>query len=133
MKVVNNQRGISTLGLLTVLLVASFFMMCAAKMLPLYLQAWTVKNTIERTIEDGALSGKSPSAIRSALGRSFTVNQVDAISLKDVKIARTKTGVDIDASYEVRQPLIYNIDFVLRFDMLKFRVAAGSSPSSEEE
>ncbi len=110
------QRGMSSLGWITVLLVVAFFITCTVKLLPEYMQSWTVKSTLQNVAESGDLANKSPSEIRRKLVKLFRVNQIDSITVKDVEISRESTGVVIHAQYERRMPLMYNIDVVLKFD-----------------
>jgi hypothetical protein len=47
---------------------------------------------------------------------------VEAISLRDIKISSDEEGVVIDARYEKRTSLIFNVDAVVRFDNALFVV-----------
>ena len=122
-------NGMSSLSMLVVLLVAVFFITCAVKLTPVYLAGWSVSSVIDGAINDGKFNGKSPSEIRSVIVKYFSTNRVEAINAKDVKITRSdKNGkIEIDASYEQRVPLMYNIDVVIKFDDLKYQVPLAGS------
>jgi hypothetical protein len=42
--------------------------------------------------------------------------------LKDIKISTDKTGIIIDARYEKRVPIMFNVDAVVHFDDAQFLV-----------
>jgi hypothetical protein len=64
----------------------------------------------------------TPAGIRRDLSSRFITNRVEAISLRDIKIGNDKKGVVIDARYEKRTPIMFNIDAVVRFDEALFVV-----------
>ena len=122
MKSISKQRGMSTMGLLLVLLIAAFFLMSAFKLLPIYMENWTVRETIERAVNQGELNGKSPAAMREALRKTLELNNVEVIKAKDIRFKQEDHMTKVDASYEARVPLIFNIDVVVKFEDLIFDV-----------
>lgn len=117
------QQGMSTVGWLVSATLVLFFITCLVKLAPEYMEAMTVKSVINSALERGAYKGKGGAeAIRAELEKNFNTNQVDAIRSRDIQISRDKEkgGYIIDASYERRVPLIYNIDVVLKFDDMVF-------------
>lgn len=122
----NKQRGMSTLAILVMLLVGGFFITCAIKLLPIYMQKSTVHSAIDSAIKKGDLARLSPAEIRAKLSRHFDVNRVDAIKAADIKVGRENGKMFVDARYEQRVALMYNIDVVVKFDDLYFEVPTGS-------
>ncbi|MCR8923310.1 DUF4845 domain-containing protein [Dasania sp. GY-MA-18] len=116
------QRGMSGLSLLVVLLLIGFFATVLVKLLPIYMESWTIKGAINGAIEDGG-QGLSAADIRKSLDRQFTVNQVTAIAVKDIEIKREKNGkMTINANYEKRVPFMQNVDVVVKFEKFIFEV-----------
>lgn len=117
------QRGMSGLGFLVMLLIIGFVITALIKVLPIYIDSWTVKGAVQSAVEAGAAADQSSSAIRKRIERQFTMNQITVITPRDVKIERKKNGIiEIDASYEARVQFIQNLDVVVRFENLKFEV-----------
>lgn len=112
----SRQHGISSLGILSVMLIGAFALTCALKLIPVYMEAATVASSIERAIEDNEFSGMSNGQIKSKIGKFFDVNRVEAVSARDVKVTNNKGLVTIDANYEQRIPLLFNIDVVVKFE-----------------
>ncbi len=132
------QSGLTMISWLLVLLVAGFFATCAVKLAPAYIEAWTVGNSLNSAVKSDMLKGRiSIPAIRNSLEKQFNTNRVDseAIRARDVKITRKKGKLIIDARYEKRLPLMFNIDVVLKFDKLIKEVdpASMQADTSEDE
>ena len=121
------QRGMSSLSLLVVLMVAAFFLTCALKLGPLYIDAMTIKGTINSALEKNDFDGLSVGQIKTKLAKYFEINRIEGVSAGDVKVTRSsKGGTTIDASYEQRVPLIFNIDVVVKFDQLIYEIETGN-------
>ena len=120
MKAPFRQQGLSSLSWLIVILVAVFFGLCAVKLLPAYMGAYTVDTAISNTVENKGFNGLSVGEVRRKLSKHFNVNRIEGVSVSDLKITRKNGNTLIDASYEQRIPLLYNIDVVLKFDALTY-------------
>lgn len=120
-----HQRGMSALAILTVLLIASFLLTCIFKVMPIYMDAWTVKSVIGDPAEAGEFDGKSVETIRKQIQGKFDMNRIETIAIKDVKFKNEKGKLIITANYEKRVPLIQNIDVVVHFDNFIYEVDGG--------
>jgi hypothetical protein len=114
------QRGLSSLAWLTVFVAAGFFVTCGIKLFPIYLNGWTVDSIISKAIEKGELKGKTPGQIKGKLGKYFDTNRVDGINARDLKVMHNRKAatIEIDATFEQRLPLMYNVDVVVKHDKL---------------
>lgn len=118
----HRQQGLSAISILIIVLVAVFFGTCAVKLGPEYIDSFTVKRAVEATVEQAREQGMDTNAIKSSLQKMLDVNRTEAISVKDVVITREKGTIIVDASYEKRVPLMFNIDVVLKFDSLRYEI-----------
>lgn len=116
----HSQQGLSSVSIILIILVAVFFGTCAIKLFPVYTESMTVKKAVEITVEQAKTKKLTPSEIRSVLDKQLGVNRADAIKAKDVIITRKDGKTFLDATYEKRVPLMFNIDVVVRFDQLTF-------------
>ena len=114
------QAGLSMLGMLFVLLVIGFTATVAIKLIPVYIEASTIRSSIQSPIDKGEFANLTPGGIRSRIGKSFDINMVEGLNIKDVRVKQNKGKTTIDATYERRLPLMYNIDVVVKFDDLIF-------------
>jgi hypothetical protein len=119
MKLPYRQRGMSALSMLIVLLVAVFFGTCVIKLAPIYIESKTIQGAVESTVEYAkGRRNVTPAEIKSKLAKLFQVNMVDILNPKDIKVTRKDGKITVDARYEKRVDLMFNIDVVVKFDHL---------------
>lgn len=118
----HRQQGLSTVSLILVIVVAVFFGTCAIKLLPVYIESMTVKKAVEITVTQARTNKLSPTEIRDVLGKQLDVNRAEAINARDVVITRRQGKTTVDATYEARIPLMFNIDVIIKFDQLKYDI-----------
>ena len=109
-----NQKGISFTGFLVTLAVVGFALFIGMKLFPMYQEYWALKKALKSVAADDAV-GSDAISIRNSLDKYFDVGYITGVSAKDVTIERAPEGVLITADYEIRKPLIYNLDIVGKF------------------
>ncbi|CAA0088016.1 Uncharacterised protein [Halioglobus japonicus] len=117
-----SQSGMSMLGMLGILLMLGFFAMCIIRMLPGYLEYLSVRDIIARVAMDPDTRDASPSDIRRTISNIFNTNQIYLLDPKDVEVFSKGGNTYIDANYEVRLPVMWRIDSVMKFDDLLYQV-----------
>ena len=116
------QSGISILGVLTIMLMVGFFIMCAIRMVPGYLEYVGVKDIIARMAMETEVENESISDIRRNIANIFNTNQIYLLAPEDVEVYSKEGKTYIDANYEVRLPIVWRIDAVMKFDDLLYEV-----------
>ena len=118
----SRQHGMGIFGILGVLAMLGFFAMCIIKMTPPYLEFLSIRDIVTDIVKDPDSVDKSSSEIRRKLDYTFNTNQIYELDWKDVEVYRKKGRHYIDARYEVRMPIMWRIDAVLKFDDLLFEI-----------
>ncbi len=119
------QTGALDLQLVFVALMGMFIAICLIKLAPVYIDNFTIDESfqgVKEELETNKTKKASNNQIRGMLDRRFTVNRIDQIKTKDVEFVREKTRLQVKAPYEVRVPLILNIDAVVKFANTGFEV-----------
>jgi len=124
MKLRQQQQGMSILGILAILVMVGFFVLSGIRMAPVYFEYLTVKDIIGRVSVEAGQEEMSSSEIRRKISTIFNTNPVQGLNAKKIDIFRKKGKTYIDASYEVRQAVIWRIDSVLKFHDLQFEVGS---------
>ena len=124
MNIAYSQRGLSSISILIVMMVGAFFLICALKLIPIYIEGASVASAISSAVEDREFDGLTVKQMRTKLGKYFEINRIEGINVRDIEIKRVKGATHIDASYEQREPLLFNIDIVVKFDELKYEVTS---------
>jgi hypothetical protein len=116
------QSGMSILGILTIMLMVGFFVMCAIRMVPPYLEYLSVKDIIARMAMEPDAATESAGDIRRKIANIFNTNQIYLLDPKDVEVYSKAGKSYIDANYEVRLPIVWRIDALMKFDDLLYQV-----------
>ena len=110
------QAGMTAFSLLLVALVAGFFLICVVKIGPVYLESRTVKSIVNQAAEEARNEELGKAEIHDRIAKKLLINTVSGMSMRDVEVRGTGEEMEIDANYEVRKPLLFNIDVVVKFD-----------------
>lgn len=115
MKMPSQQRGLSLIGWMVILIVVVILGTAAFRMVPAYMEYNTVATTIRTTLQDNKAAMMSPNEITEAIRKRFLVNQVKVITPDDVLIVKEGPVVKASIDYEVREPMFYNVSIIMTF------------------
>ncbi|WP_444917775.1 DUF4845 domain-containing protein [Microbulbifer sp. JMSA003] len=110
------QRGMSYWGWILVIALAGFTLTCVSKMAPAYVDARYVNEGLKTLGQNPNLEDMTTGQIKKELGRFFLINNVRGEPTKSVQVVRGAKGSVVSINYELRQPLIYNVDVVMKFN-----------------
>lgn len=110
------ERGMTAMGFVLVLIVIGFSALIAMKVLPIYLDYFSIRSTLEGLASEPGVRERSPADITKAIERRFDVSFVTVIKAKDVKIQKKGGAISLILQYEDRRPLLSNLDVVASFD-----------------
>ncbi|WP_439133856.1 DUF4845 domain-containing protein [Pseudomaricurvus sp.] len=111
------QKGMSATGWLIILLVVGFTLLCLFRMVPAYVDNRYIQEGLLDLSEQGdKIEEMSPNEIRRQVGRFFQMNNVRSQSSKSIEVERLQEKTLVHMNYEVRVPIIYNIDVVMTFN-----------------
>lgn len=110
----SQQRGISFIAFLIVLAVGGFFLYLGMRIGPTYLEYWTIRSAVDQVAAEA--TSADIGALRRAMDRQMTIDYAGSFQPEFVRVQREGDQVKLVLHYEIRRPLIYNLDFVARFD-----------------
>ena len=114
--IAKRQRGITLIGFLIVLSVAGFFIYIGMKLLPVYSEYYSVVSAMKGVAEEPGIANRDPGAIRELFRRRFEIGYVESVRPENIRILRDSNGQRLEVTYEVRRPLMFNLDFVAKFE-----------------
>jgi hypothetical protein len=112
----NQQRGLSLIGLLITSAVVVFFALVGFKLLPSYIEYWTIQRIISDIGRSAELRGGTIAGVQSAFDRRATIDNVNSIKARDLEINKVGDGFEIVANWSSRVPLFGNINACLDFE-----------------
>lgn len=116
MRTIQSQRGVTLIGFLIILMVAGFFAYLAMRLVPVYMEDYSVGRCMQELSEEPGIGQKSPEQVRDALFRKFYISYVTTAKAKDLKVVREGNSYTAQMKYEARGPLAYNLEYVASFD-----------------
>jgi hypothetical protein len=110
------QSGITLLGFILILAVVGIFIYVGMKVIPMYSEYYSVKQSLKGLSLEPGIENASPDKIRNLFFRRLYVNYSENVKRENVKIQRMEGGWNMTVKYEVRRPLISNLDVVGNFE-----------------
>jgi hypothetical protein len=107
------ESGVSLSGLIVVLIVLGALALVAIKVTPAFLEYKAVKSSIVKAKQDAGTG--TVREIQQAFDKNAGVNDINAISGRDLVITRDGGATEISFSYEKRIPLAGNVSLLLDF------------------
>ncbi|MFZ1827720.1 MAG: DUF4845 domain-containing protein [Candidatus Competibacteraceae bacterium] len=114
----SKQRGMTVIGMLLLIVVIGFAALIAMKVVPMYIQYYTIKTTVESIRKEPQLAQMSPTEIHNAIQKRFDIGYVERPKARDLKIrndAETRGRV-LELVYEDEQELFYGLYVLLKVD-----------------
>jgi Tfp pilus assembly major pilin PilA len=109
------QSGVTLLGFILILGVAGVAIYVGMKVIPMYSEYYAVKKSLDGLALEPGINNASPDRIKSLFFRRLYVNYSDNVKPDNVEIERMEGGWKMTVSYEVRRPMIANLDVVGNF------------------
>lgn len=112
---IKRQRGLTLIGFVFMLAIAGFFAYVGMKLFPVYTEYYSVVQAMKGVQSEPGVANMSPAKIQDLLFRRFYISYVESVKPQNVRVQR-KDGLTLNVKYEVRRPLVFNLDFVASFD-----------------
>ena len=116
MRNTQNQRGMTAIGWLIVLVLVLFFAIVLMKLVPVYIDGYKVYSSLESLEADDSAHGKSPLEIRKLLMKRLDINMVTDVGKDDISFSRDRNGTRVEVDYEARRQLFGNMYVVIVFN-----------------
>lgn len=111
----NQQRGLTMIGFLFVAFVLVMVAMLGMKLVPAYIEFFSVKKILATMGQESDLKSKSNSDIRSDFSKRANTSYVTVVKPEDISITRSDGMPVISVEYEFRSKLVGNVSLVVDF------------------
>ena len=120
------QTGLTLIGFLFVLAIAGFFAFLIMRLFPVYTEYYSVVSDMKGLANEPGIANQSPAKIQDLFFRRLYISYSENVKPENVKVQRTDNGWKMDVSYEVRKPLISNLDVVGKFNATQDLTRSGA-------
>jgi Tfp pilus assembly major pilin PilA len=114
-KLLTHQRGMTMISWMLVIAIALFFLMIGMKMVPTYIENYSIKEVLTSVQQDRSLRKASRAELQKIILRRFKINSVYDFRKEDLSFTKEKQGLRVGVDYEVRKPVVANVFVVMAF------------------
>ena len=107
--------GFTMRSFLGILVVFAFLAAILMRLVPVYIEYFNVKSSLGRLASEPGLGKASGRRLKDRLMRQFDINNIANVKREDIKIAKHGRKKTVIVDYEVRRPLVANIDMIIHF------------------
>lgn len=123
-----SQRGITLVGFVLVLALVGVLAYLGMKVFPIYEQFFSVRSAMKGVASEPGVGEMDPAKIKDLFFRRLYVNYADEdLKPENVKVERKDSGYLLTVQYEVRRPLIADLDIVGNFNKSQALNGGGST------
>lgn len=113
---IKKQDGMTLIGFIIVLGFVIFISFIGMKIAPIYMEYYGVVSAMNGVANERGSANLSPYDIRvRVLNRLYVSYSADNVKEQNIKLVR-RNGVHLRIAYEVRKPVIGNLDVIATFD-----------------
>jgi Tfp pilus assembly major pilin PilA len=109
------QSGMTLIGFIIVLAVVGVFVYMGMKLIPMYSEYYAVKQALNGLASEPGVVEQDAAKIKDLFFRRLYISYADNIKAEHVKVVRKDAGWQMTVDYEIRKPLIANLDVIGRF------------------
>jgi hypothetical protein len=110
------QEGMSLIGFLIVLSMVIFFAYLGMRIIPIYIEFYSVKQAMHGVAQEPGSANFSPFDVKDKMLNRLYVSYSDGnVTRENIRVIRSN-GVFLAVKYEVRKPVMGNLDVIASFD-----------------
>jgi len=109
------QSGMTLIGFIIVLGVVGLFAYIGMKLVPMYSEYYAVKQALKGLQAEPGIADRDPAKIQDLFFRRLYISYAENVKPENVDLKRIDAGWQMDVNYEVRKPMIGNLDVVGKF------------------
>lgn len=109
------QLGATVVGMLFIAALVGAGVVVAAKLVPAYLEFFSVKKVLNAMGSSGELKTMSAREIQTSFLKRASIDNIRAVKPEDLTISREGNQTVVSAEYSVKVPIVANVSACLDF------------------
>jgi hypothetical protein len=122
----NSQAGITLIGFLLILMVVGFFAFLGMRLFPVYMEYYGLRQAMKAVAAEPGIATKPPEQVKASLDRKLYISYVTNVKPSHMRVTRQGGNYLLNVRYEVRGPLLYNLEYIASFDHTETLTRGGS-------
>ena len=111
----HKQKGVTFVGMVVVAILVVLVAVLGLRLLPAYMEYYTVKNTMKQIAYDPELKGATASQVKRAFDRHAAIDNITVVGPEDLDISIEGGQVSVGVEYVKKVPLFGNVSFCIDF------------------
>lgn len=111
----NNQKGLTMISWIVVLVFLLFQAVIAMNVIPVYISDSSVKKIMTELPHDVKATGASAKGLKSLISQRLSMNNVYSVKPENIKVKKGHGENIVTLEYEPRGKLIGNLEFIVNF------------------
>lgn len=111
-----DERGMTFIGLLCILVLVGAIGYAGVRLVPVYLNYMKLARTMESAASEFKGEAADLSGVRKSLDRHWAIEDITGVDQKDIEITRDDKGLQLHVVYDDAVPYIANISLSVHFD-----------------
>lgn len=103
------------IGFIIVLAIVLFISFIGMKIAPIYIDNYAVHRAMTEIASEKGAARRTPRSIYIKFFTQMNLNAIDHVKEANVKVVRS-SGMRLTVKYETREPIMGNLDVVVRFN-----------------
>ncbi len=109
------QRGLTIIGFLMVAAVVAIFVVVGARMVPAYIEYYSVQKSIEKSLNDVRDPGNAGD-VRKSFDKYLATDYIDSVRASDLEITKDGNQTTASVAWTRILPLAGNVSLYLEFE-----------------
>jgi Domain of unknown function (DUF4845) len=115
------QGGLTILGFMLVAAVVIIFAMVGFRVVPSYIEYYSVKKSLDDTMRSGNVDPSNLQAFRAELARRLQTSYVENVKANDAIVQRSGNQISAELAWERRLHMFGNAYILLEFEVTSVR------------
>ncbi len=112
---VQNQAGITVIGLIFILVPFALIGYIVMRAVPVYIESLSVGDAINSLKKEPEIKEKSRDEIYKMIRKRLEVNNITSVEKEDIDIQKTVNDVKVTVDYQAKAPLFGNVALAFSF------------------
>lgn len=110
----NKEQGMTVIGMLLLIIVIAFVALIGMKVVPMYIQYYSIRSTVESIRKEPQLAQMSTQDIHTGIQKRFDIGYVENVKATDLKVRNERGGRVIDLVYQDEREVFNKLFVVLK-------------------
>jgi hypothetical protein len=111
-----DQKGFTFWSLAFTIVTIVFFLILGMKLVPSYIEYFTIKKALTTLKSNGSLKTMSKADIQTSFNHARLIDNIKSVTADDLEIGKDDAGnTTVSVEYQVKVPMVANITALLDF------------------